>query len=174
MRGAILAVLLVAASSCEDNGVSTSVPGSPQEIYFETEYVNSAWAFVYNGAMIDQVGAISSYDPAKDGAGVLFHENGYYSQTELLSKYAHRRSYLRTLSADSLHLMLQLASSVPADAYSDTVRIGADRGSRTYSIYRWCPPVSMFQRIILSVEGDQEFHNTSPSAMALVSCMKGG
>jgi hypothetical protein len=141
-------------------------------MFFETEYINYAWGFVYQGTMIDQDGSIFSYNPAKDTITVLYHTDGYYTEQELRSKYQHTKTYLRKVNEDSLKWSHKLATLVKVNNFSDTVRVGADQGGLEYSVYIYRAENNEYQKVTLRVEGDQAFYNKSESAIALVTWLK--
>lgn len=156
--------------SCKDTSVDQNQTGLG--MIFETEYINFAWGLAYQGKEIDQEGNIYTYDPGKDSASVLFHADGYYSQVELVSKFSHHKLFIGTVAADSLGWIRNLASTITMNEYSDTMRIGADMGSVTFSVYLYRASVGKYQRISLKVEGDVAYFNKSESAIALADWMK--
>jgi hypothetical protein len=141
-------------------------------MFFETEYINFAWGFAYNGIMVDQDGDIYSYDPAKDTISVLYHTDGYYTEQELQSKHQHAKTYLRRVAEDSLKWNHDLVNKVAINDFSDTTRVGADMGNLEYSVYIYRPLISKYQKIIFRVEGDFTFYNKSENAIALVTWLK--
>jgi len=159
----ILAVLLL---SCKDSGVSPP-DGASGPVIFETEYINWAWGYAYEGTVVFQDGSLYAYNPGKDSVAVLHHSDGWYTETELSSKYAHRKLFVRTISPDTLRLMRQLALVVTGGTFSDTVNVGADMGAITYSVYQNLPESTRYHKSVLRVDGDWSFHNKSEAAIAL-------
>ena len=168
MSFAVLAFILL---SCKDSSVLEYAPGD-NTMVFEMEYVNRAWGFAYHGTMIDQDGGMYSYNPGKDIDSVLYHADGYYSAQELYSKYQHGKTYLRRIPGDTVEWSRDLACRVILNNFSDTLRVGADMGSLNYSVYVYRKEYAKYQKVILKVEGDFVFYNTSESAVALVAWMK--
>ena len=130
------------------------------------------WGFAYSGNEIDKEGNIYAYNPGKDSASVLYHADGYYSQAELGSKLSHNRLFIATVAADSLNWICTLANGVTMNEYSDTMRVGADMGSVTYSVYLYRASFGKYQQVRLKVEGDFTYFNKSESAIALADWMK--
>jgi hypothetical protein len=164
----ILAFILL---SCKDSSVNNQTQNN-DKIFFETEYINSAWGFSYHGIMVDQGGDIYSYNPAKDNISLLYHTDGTYTEQELQSKYQHAKTYLRRVAEDSLKWSHDLAAKVAINDFSDTTRVGADMGSLEYSVYIYRPLIAKYQKIIFKAEGDFTFFNKSESAIALVTWLK--
>ncbi len=162
----LLALLLF---SCKDSSVNNNVRNSNNSIIFEVEYVNYAWGYSYNGIMIDNEGKEYSYDPAKDTIPCLYHEDGFYTERELQSKYEHTKKFITTLRSDSLNWSHNLANLVSTTNYSDTTQTGIDAGITTTSFYIYRPQVSKYQKIILKIEGDFSFYNRSQSAVTLAA-----
>ncbi len=164
----ILTLLLL---SCKDASVNDQSENL-DEIVFESEYINYAWGFSYQGKMVQKDGSIFSYNPAKDTIPVLHHADGYYTKQELLSKYQHAKTFLRKIDVDSLHWANDLAIKVTTNDLSDTMRVGADMGSFVYSVYIYRPQNTKYQKIILRTDGDYTFYNKSENAITLVTWMR--
>jgi hypothetical protein len=171
MKKLLLMSLLLPALSCKDLSSNDEMQDQGH-VYFETEYIIYGPVYAYNGTVIDHEGNVFAYDP--DLYPVLYHEDGYYSEDELVTKYAHNRTFIRTMSGDSIRWMRALAISVPMDDYSDTVWAAEAQWTLSYSIFKWNPLVSRYQKVILRLEGSRFFYNKSENAVALVDCMKGG
>jgi hypothetical protein len=165
---AVLALLLL---SCRDSSVNDQSQDD-YIVFFETECINFAWGFAYEGVMIEQDGSIYSYNPAKDTASILYNSDGYYAEQELRSKYKHSKTYLGKVPEDTLKWSHDLATKVTINDFSDTTRVGADMGSTEYSVYIYRSQNSRYQKILLRVEGNPAFYNKSESAIALVKWMK--
>lgn len=165
----LLALLLF---SCKDSSVNNNIRNGSNSIIFEVEYLNYAWGYSYNGIMIDNEGKKYSYNPAKDTIPYLYHEDGYYSERELQAKYGHFKTYIKTIPGDSLNWSHGLATLVSTTDYSDTTHTAIDAGTATTSVYLYRPQKNKYQKIILKVEGDFEFHNKSQSAVTLAAWLK--
>lgn len=164
-------IVMLLCLSCDDTPLnSTGEPGT--KIYFEVEYINYAWGYAYRGWMIDSDGGVWSYNPARDRISYLYHPDGYYSEQELQSKYEHAKGFIRNIAYDNLLWNQTLATLVSANDRSDTTQDGYDMGMMYYSVYKYRPFNSQFQKIILQAEGDMVFHSTSMPAVALVKWMK--
>ncbi len=170
MQKTLIMSLALFLFSCKDTSVNQNQANTG--MIFETEYVNYAWGFVYSGKEIDQDGNVYAYNPGKDSASILYRADGYYSQGDLTTKFSHNKLFVGTVAADSLNWIRNLASGVMMNEYSDTMRVGADMGSVTYSAYLYRASVGKYQRISLRVEGDFAYFNKSESAIALADWMK--
>jgi hypothetical protein len=159
------------AISCHDLGTGLQSPDLG-EVLFEIEHVNNAWGFVYRGVIVDENGEMFTYDPGRDSASVLYHDDEWYSKEELIMKYHHGREFVRPVSPDTLGRMRDLSLSVVSGTYTDTVRVGADMGALVYSVYTRRANPLMYKKIILRVEGDWTFSNNSESAIELVTILK--
>ncbi len=157
--------------SCKDSSVNNKNQNA-EKYFFETECINYAWGFVYQGTMVDQDGSIYSYNPAKDTGSVLYHDDGYYTEQELRSKYQHAKLYLGKVSEDSLKWSYDLATKVTINNFSDTTGGGVDIGEIEYSVYIYRPQTFKYQKIILRAEGNTIFYNMSESAITLVAWME--
>ena len=166
-----IALMALLALSCKDSGVAPADQPFGQVI-FETEYFNWAWGYAYQGTVVFEDGSLYSYNPGQDSMAVLYHSNDRYAPSELNSKYAHRKLFIRTISSDTLLLMRQLASGVNLSSFSDTTRVGADMGSYAYSVYRFNSDSAQYHNLVLRVDGDWTFYNRSAAAVALVSLMQ--
>ena len=165
----LLALLFI---SCKDSNVNDQPQNNSNSIIFEVEYLNYAWGISYHGIMIDNEGKEYSYDPTKDTIPYLYHADGIYTEQELQAKYGHVKTYIKTIPTDTLNWSHNLANLITTTDYSDTTRIGIDMGSWTYSVYIFRPEVNKYQQIVLKLEGDSEFYNTSQSAVTLAAWLK--
>jgi len=171
MKQIIPLLLTLLLFSCKDSSVNNQTQNN-NNIIFETEYINYAWGFSYNGKMIDAEGKEYSYNPAKDSITYLYHADGFYTESELQIKYGHYKTYIKTISSDSLNWSYNLANLVSTTEYSDTIRKGVDAGALTYAVYLYRTQAGKYQKIILKIEGDYEFYNKSQSAVALAAWLK--
>jgi hypothetical protein len=171
MHKLTIALMALLALSCKDLGVAPADQPLGQVI-FETEYVNWAWGYAYQGTVVFEDGSLYSYNPGQDSVAVLYHANDRYAASELNSKYAHRKLFIRTISSDTLLLMRQLVSGVNLSSFSDTTRVGADMGAIAYSVYRYNSDSAQYHKLVLRVDGDWTFYNRSAAAVALASLMQ--
>ncbi len=171
LRTSTILFLLLQVVSCQQASFTGGdLVGS--ETLFETELVNYAWGFAYQGTVIDQDGSMYSYNPGKDTIHVLYHADGYYTKEELHAKYAHARSFIRIVSPDTLQWLTTLAASVTPNTFSDTTHPMVDAGIVQYSTYIYRASAGKFQQVVLRVDGDYHFYNTSQSAVSLAAWMK--
>jgi hypothetical protein len=157
--------------SCKDSAVNMQ-DQSQNNTLFEIERVNMAWGWVYQGVSIDQDGNSYAYNVDAESSPILTHADGYYTPEELTAKYQHHRIFLRKVSGDTLKTILYLAQLINAEDFSDTIRVGADMGGTTYSIYHYRSQVAKYQKIQLRVDGDYSFYNKSENAIALANLLK--
>ena len=171
MHKSLVVLFTLLALSCKDSGVSPT-DQTFGCVIFETEYINWAWGYQYQGTVVYEDGSLCSYNPGKDSVAVLYRSDGRYTESELSSKYAHRSLFIRTISPDTLLLMRQLASGVKLGDFSDTTRVGADGGALEYSVYLFHAGSAKFQKMVLRVDGDWTFYNRSGAAVALVNLIQ--
>ena len=162
------ALVLLLTSSCKDastNPGSLTVP----RMFFESEYVNYAWGYSHSGRFIDTSGLVISYDIARSGDHWEPNRSGYYTESEIWAKIHHRDTVRGLVPADTLELLKSLGLASMVGTYSDTTCPGADMGALIYSCYVFQADSLKFQRIILRVDGDCRYHNTSENAIELAA-----
>ena len=91
---------------------------------------------------------------------------------ELRKKYVRRDTLRYQVNADTLKLMKQLSRMIDASAYSDTLSTGADMGLWTTSVYVLREESGLYQRIVLSCEGEWTYSNTSLTAGPVSAWLK--
>ncbi len=140
-----------------------------QEILFEYNRTNWAWGYTNYGAYMDRRGDVYSYrygdvadEPWKP------KKSGEYSERELLDKYAHNKTYLWTVNADTLLSMYNLIDEAAQGPYSDTTSGGADMGGWSINAYQYETKSSTYIRIRLQLIGDWRYKNESRAADMLI------
>ena len=165
-----MTMTLALVFSCKDT-ISDTASSDHSRIYFEREYVNFAWGYVHFGWFIDSSGQVISYDIAKSGDRWVANPSGYYTEEQLWIKIHHMDTLRSSVPADTLQFLRGLAQNAVAGTSSDTICAGADMGAHSYSCYVFQADSSKFRRIVLRVEGDCSYHNTSQSAITLATWM---
>lgn len=167
-----LTVVLLATStfSCSDASTDPDQAGSTT-VYLEREYVNWAWGYAHNGWFLDPAGNIISYDIAKSGTAWVPSASGYYTEEELEAKMHHRDTLRGVVPLDTVKLLDRLALASLGGTYSDTVCPGADMGALIYSCYVYRADSSKFRHVVLRVDGDCRYQNTSDAARELSDWM---
>jgi hypothetical protein len=161
-------LVLLLAISCKDTSTN---PGSltVQSMFLESEYVNFAWGYSHYGRFIDTSGLIISYDIGRSGEHWTPNPSGYYTEAELRAKIHHNDTLRGIVPADTLDLLRALGAASVGGAFSDTTCPGADMGAFVLSCYIFQEDSSKFRRIVLRVDGDCRYHNTSKSAIELAN-----
>jgi hypothetical protein len=167
----ILSVLSIAGFGCTDSPVNAgeSILG---EIIFESEYVNFAWGVSWLGGYIDENGFLHTFDRTSDPVQWTEAHYGMFTRDELQKKYLRRDTIRYQVQSDTLTQMKLLAGTISASTYSDTLSTGADMGLRLTSVYILRQESGMYQRIILSCEGDWTYSNTSLNAKTISAWLK--
>ncbi len=166
-----LCLFVTAGIGCSDSSVNSGQPPLG-EIVFEAEYLNFAWGVSWNGTYVDVNGNVRTYDRSRDTVMWRDDDNGMFTEEELQRKYQRRDTLRSLIPADSLSRMKQMAQTIDAKTYSDTVSMGADMGTWTTSVYLYRPEIKKYQRIILSQDGDRRFFNTSANAKEISDWLK--
>ena len=167
----ILSVLILAGFGCSDPSVNSGDPVLG-EIIFESEYVNFAWGVSWLGGYIDENGFLHTFDRTSDPVQWTEAHYGMFTREELQKKYLRRDTLRYLVHADTLTKMRQLAGTISASSYSDTLSRGADMGLWLTSVYILRQESGMYQRIVLNCEGDWSYSNTSSSAQTVSAWLK--
>jgi hypothetical protein len=167
----LTAIILLCTISCKDSGVNNRTQ-SLGNIVLETEFTNAAWGISWFGSYVGENGNVYTYDLAKSNFPMVVHHDGYYTEEELSSKYHHCDTLRKIIPHDTILWCHQRANLVNASSYSDTSRIGADMGALTYSLFLYDSEKMKYRKIVLSVERDSYFYNTSESAIELIKWFK--
>ncbi len=164
-------MIMLAGIGCSDSPVNTGDP-ILGEIIFESEYVNFAWGVSWRGQYIEENGFLHTFDRTRDTVQWTEDHTGMFTREELQKKYMRRDTIRYQVNADTLAQMKHMARTIDATSYSDTLSTGADMGLWTTSVYFLRQETGLYQRIILSCEGDWKYSNTSMNAGTVSAWLK--
>lgn len=155
----LIPLLLV---SCVEKQLDVKVAGC----YFQYEYVNHAWGFNHGGFTISPSGEVFSFDKTTPW---VFAVNGKILSAELKKNLEASVKVDTLIKSTDIDYYQHLASYAMSGKLSDHVMHGADMGERICKIIipDSIDPQGSYLEVILTEDGDFEFHNLSPEAAVI-------
>ena len=171
MRKILLALLIISLHGCiltDDDQIDLD-----QSVYFEGEYINYAWGYSHYGFYIDGEGNIYSYRYNNNDDAWQYRDKKELTEDEIMLKYQANKQLVGIIDLSTLRQKaLLIGNAVLKGSVSDTQQVGADMGQTNYICY-YINSNDLYQPVILSSDGDFEYHRTSEEAASLVQWLKG-
>ena len=166
-KGALLLVAGIAFAGCD----SSTDPRNDtnQQYLFEVEYLNHSWGYVMNGIVIDKEGNVSAYDHSH--AEWAHSESESYSLGQLNDKYEHSARSVGSVDNATLTVLLDRVANV-VDEGPAPVWVCADAGDLSYRAFRYDSSTELYEPILLRIEGDRPYQNSSADAEAIADWMR--
>ncbi len=164
----IFILMMLAGCSMLENSISLN----HQNIFFEVEYENYAWGYQHRGFYINNDGEVHKYEYEFNAEPWQSNPDNYYSEAELLKKYAPNDSLTQTISLKVVAEKIELIIPAMQSKYSDSARVAADAGALRYICYYYDSVTKEYLQIILAQEGDWEFKKESEAADGLIKWLK--
>lgn len=138
--------------------------------YYTLEYKNAAWGPQYSIWMINSDGEIwSSTSPSN------WHQVdslGYISEALLMENIQKCDTQKGKTSKRKMYKHNKLINGAANGTLSDQTNSGNDAGTWTYTCYKYDEAKGLYKQIILAVEGDFAYSNTSSEAQEITTWMK--
>ena len=149
-----------AADTLEKSGLEAD-----QQVFFEVDYQNNAWGFMWRGFYVDADGGVWQYGDSLsvDKTG----QSDAYSLEELMEKYSTQRERIGTVDEDELREMAGLIPSAARGRVTEPVGRCADFGVITLHAFEYDAGDGLYHPVLLYQAGDMARENTSESARRL-------
>jgi len=160
-----LPIVLVCSFGCSSDDSPTAADIADDQILVAgREYINWAWGYNHRAKYVDVHGNAYGIAYALNDSIWTLDSSGYYSKEDidLLIRDAQKQPV--NVPKDDVDLMCLLIPIADKGAYSDTTFTGADMGSTITFAFHYESVSDSYKKIILRVEGDFSYHNTSESA----------
>lgn len=138
---------------------------SDQQIFFEVDYQNYAWGFVWHGFYVDADGAVWQYGDSVSTDRTA--QSDAYSLEELMEKYSNQRELLGTVEEEELREMAGLIPSAARGRVTEPVGRCFDFGITTFHAFEYDADDGLYHPVLLYQAGDMARENTSESARRL-------
>lgn len=142
-----------------------ATPKPDQEVFFQKEYLNSAWGFQQQGMLIDSTGKVWSYTlPEK---WKFPDADGYISENDMHENLS--KATLTSIVVDKamLNSYYSKLGAAAKGKLSDPKSESFDAGLATFSGYTFNPKTKMYKRVLLRQTGDFYIENKSAEATAI-------
>ena len=157
-------LLICALCGCQQPQIDKEII---QNILFEANYISSGWGALYNGYYIDSDGGLYRFQYEAEDEPWKPESADIYSEKKLNEKYAHNRTSLGTIKANTLSRMFQLIDEAVQGPYSAREFIMVDAGITTYIAYRYKTETQAYIPVVLLVTGDYTERNLSDAGIEL-------
>lgn len=161
----VLMLLPVIFLSCSKRNYE-NVPHS----YFTKEYVNTAWGYSHQGWMIDDEGAVRSFNMPDNWHDV--DSLGYISAADLQDNLASCNVTIDKVSKLKLNQQNRAVGEASEGTVTSPENTAYDLGQTEYFCYIYMDAVSMYKKVLLAAEGDFTYYNTSSAASDITKWMK--
>lgn len=138
--------------------------------FFTFEYKNAAWGQQYKGWMINSEGKVLSFESPQKWNKV--DSNGYITPALLEENINSCDSELEKVSKRKMYKYNKLISGASIGSYSEKSNTAYDLGTSTYSCYTFDKEKGQYKKVILAVEGDFSYKNTSSEAEKIMNWLK--
>ena len=166
-KGALFLAVGIVLAGCDS---PTDTRNDSDQVYlFEVEYLNHAWGYTMNGLVIDREGNVRAYDHSH--AEWAHRDSDEFSLTQLVDKYRHRSRTVGRVDNTTLSIQLDKVANV-GDNGDAPVFVCADAGDLSYRAFRYEPSTERYTPVLLRVEGDRPYQNSSEDAESLANWLR--
>jgi hypothetical protein len=155
----------VVASGSHDT-TTDKIPSS-QIVLVEHEYENYAWGYQHRGTVVFADGSVVAYAWDRDEKPYESSGSTTISIAELSAKYDHGRHRVGSVGADTVALIERLSAAAAHGDLTERAMTGADMGETTRTAYLFDETAEKYTPVVLRVDGDWSYRNTSSQAAQL-------
>ncbi|WP_167619132.1 hypothetical protein [Maribellus sediminis] len=166
----IMTMMVLFLISCnKENDDIGNLPNN-QRIYFQYDYINSAWGYQHSGWLVDSSGNVFCYNNPENW--IDLDSLGYISSLEMDNNIMEIDSLCYTIDKNELNNKLSLIYEASKGVISEPIHEMYDAGGAEFSGYLYNAETKMYKQVLLKLTGDYRIDNSSPESFELHEWLK--
>lgn len=148
-----------------------------QKVVFHHAYMNDAWGYQNRGWYIDNEGVVKAY--SRDSTEAWYRvertgpDSGYIAPEALLTNYGFAERVIYKVPLLELRRNFDLIPAISMGELSPRVHVDIGHGLSQNKSFLWDPERGKFREVLISLSGDWEQINLSPSVERLDDWLNG-